>query len=295
MAWYPAAKKLELQPESDNQPAIRPTQFLLHSIVAPWTPERTYEYWRDSTNLESHFGLGYDGSLGQFIGTETRADATGAANRRADGSGAVSLESASNLQASDRWTDEQVESIIRLGVWLHQTHSIPLRICRTPDDPGFGYHRLFNAWNPDAHSCPGPARVTQFHNVVFPGIVARAKGTTTPTTPSTEDDMPTPADVWKADVIPATAPPYNNSDYAKNKTWSPSYALGSAVLTGRRTEAKVDALTKQLAATTAAITALAKLVGSGVDTAAVVAAVKAAATDAIEHAVIDVNINTKES
>lgn len=192
MAWYSGAKKMELQPESDAQPAIKPTQFILHSIVAPWTPERTYEYWRDSTNLESHFGLGYDGSLAQYIGTETRADATGAANRRADGSGAVSLESASNLQASDPWTDAQVETIIRLGVWLHEKHGIPLRICRTASDPGFGYHRLHAAWNPDAHSCPGPARVKQFHNVIFPGIVARATGATT----NEEDTMPTPKDVW---------------------------------------------------------------------------------------------------
>jgi len=188
MAWYPGAKKMELQPESDDQPAIRPTQFILHSIVAPWTPQRTYEYWRDSTNLESHFGLGYDGSLGQFIGTETRADANAAANRRADGTGAVSLESASNLEASDPWTGAQVEALISLGVWLHEKHGIPLRICRTADDPGFGYHRLFTAWNPSAHSCPGDARVKQFREVVFPGIVARAAGQTSP---PQEDDMPT--------------------------------------------------------------------------------------------------------
>src|ERR1043165_1811113 len=195
MAWYPGAVRMELQPESDNQPAIRPTQFILHSIVAPWTPERTYEYWRDSTNLESHFGLGYDGSLGQFIGTETRADANAAANRRADGTGAVSLESASNLEASDPWTGAQVEALISLGVWLHEKHGIPLRICRTADDPGFGYHRLFTAWNPSAHSCPGDTRIKQFREVVFPGIVARAAGATE------EDDMPlTDADANKVAI-----------------------------------------------------------------------------------------------
>jgi hypothetical protein len=176
MAWCPFVKKLELQPESDQQPAIRPTQFIVHSIAAPWTAQRTYEYWRDSTNLESHFGLGYDGSAAQFIGTQTRADANAAANLRPDGTGAVSLESASNLQASDPWTDEQVETLVRIGVWMHQEHGIPLRICRTWDDPGFGYHRMFPQWNPSGHSCPGDARAKQFHAVVFPRIVARAKG-----------------------------------------------------------------------------------------------------------------------
>ena len=183
MAWCPFAKKLELQPESDSQPAIDPTQFILHSIAAPWDEERIYEYWRDSTNLESHFGLDYDGSLGQFIGTETRADANYLANRRPDGTGAVSIETASNLKHTDPWTVEQLETLIRLGVWLHQEHGIPLRICRTASDPGYGYHRLFADWATGGTECPGDARVKQFREVVFPGIVARATGKTpAPTT-----------------------------------------------------------------------------------------------------------------
>jgi len=199
MAWYPGATKYELQPESDSQPAIKPTQFIMHSIIAPWTAKRTYEYWRDSTNLESHFGLGYEGDLGQFIGTETRADANYNANRRPDGTGAVSIETASNLQGSDPWTEQQVEELIKLGVWLHKTHGIPLRICRTGADPGFGYHRLHSDWTPSGTNCPGDARIAQFKTVVFPGIVARANGAPT----QEEDDVAlTPADIEKiADAL----------------------------------------------------------------------------------------------
>ncbi|MEJ8635907.1 N-acetylmuramoyl-L-alanine amidase [Streptomyces sp. MS2.AVA.5] len=186
MAWYPNATKYELQPESDSQPAIRPTQFILHSIAAPWTAKRVYEYWRDSTDLESHFGLGYAGDLGQFIGTETRADANYQANRRPDGTGAVSIETASNTSATDRWTDEQVERLIRLGAWLHHRHGIPLRICRTHNDPGYGYHRLHEEWAVGGTICPGNARVTQFREVVFPGIVAEAANPS----PPEEDEMP---------------------------------------------------------------------------------------------------------
>jgi hypothetical protein len=193
MAWCPFATRYELQPESDAQPAIRPTQFIVHSIIAPWTAKRTYEYWRDSTSLESHFGLGYAGDLGQFIGTETRADANAGANRRADGTGAVSCETASNTQGTDPWTAEQIEMLIQLGVWLHQRHGIPLRFCRTHDDPGFGYHRLFAQWSTSGTNCPGDARVKQFKEVVFPGIVARATGTSTPhkedTVALTDDDI----------------------------------------------------------------------------------------------------------
>lgn len=191
MAWYSGATKYELQPESDSQAAIRPTQFIVHSIIAPWTAKRVYEYWRDSTNLESHFGLGYEGDLGQFIGTETRADANAGANRRADGTGAVSIETASNLQGSDPWTAAQVEAMIRLGVWLHQRHGIPLRICRSHDDPGFGYHSMFPQWSTSGTACPGKARIEQFKKVVFPGIVARATGT------PEEDDVPTVSEIVK--------------------------------------------------------------------------------------------------
>ncbi|MEU9415148.1 N-acetylmuramoyl-L-alanine amidase [Streptomyces sp. NPDC048272] len=181
---------MELQPESDNQPAIVPTQFILHSIAATWTKERTYEYWDQSTNLESHFGQSYDGSIAQYIGTQTRADANFRANLRADGTGAVSIETASNDNHSDPWTDAQVEGLIRLGVWLHQTHGIPLRVCRTASDPGYGYHRLHADWAVSGTACPGDARVAQFKNIIFPGIVARANGQTAPL----EDDMPLTAD-----------------------------------------------------------------------------------------------------
>lgn len=201
MSWCPFAQKMELQPESDTQLSIVPTQVIFHSIAAPWTPSRIYEYWRDSTNLESHFGLGYNGSLGQFLGTQTRADANYGANRRPDGTGAISLESASNLDHTDPWTDEQIDTLIRVGVWAHQEHGIPLRKCRSASDPGFGYHRMYSEWSTGGTACPGDARVAQFHDIVFPGIVARANGEV-PTPP--EEEVPvlvsTPAAVAAIDV-----------------------------------------------------------------------------------------------
>ncbi|MFD3532001.1 N-acetylmuramoyl-L-alanine amidase [Streptomyces sp. NPDC058664] len=171
---------MELQPESDQQPAIRPTQFIMHSIAAPWTARRMYEYWRDSTNLDSTFGLGYAGDLGQYIGTETRADANYKANRRADGTGAVSIETASNLQHTDPWTDAQMEELAKLGVWLHEEHALPLRICRAWDDPGYGYHSLHPEWAVSGTACPGAARIQQFRAELFPEIVKRANEVETP-------------------------------------------------------------------------------------------------------------------
>ncbi|WP_030244186.1 peptidoglycan-binding protein [Streptomyces sp. NRRL S-350] len=176
MAWYPNARKLELQPESDAQPAIRPTQVIFHSIAAPWSGERTYQYWRDSTNLESHFYAGFGGEVYQYIGTETRADANMYANRRNDGTGAVSVETASNLDHSDPWTDAQIEALIGIGVWMHNQHGVPLRICQSWTDPGFGIHRMYPQWSQGGTACPGDVRAAQFRDRVFPGIVAAVNG-----------------------------------------------------------------------------------------------------------------------
>lgn len=245
MAWYPGATKYELQPESDSQPAIRPTQFIVHSIIAPWTAKRVYEYWRDSTNLESHFGLGYEGDLAQFIGTQTRADANAGANRRPDGTGAVSIETASNLQGSDPWTAEQVEELIRLGVWLHEEHSIPLRICRTHDDPGFGYHSLFPQWSTSGTACPGKARIDQFRRVVFPGIVARANGTSTP--PAQEDNVALTADEIKAigrQVVTGANGMKNPDDPAIE--WALSSYVGLTYKAARRMEADLSAVKERV-------------------------------------------------
>lgn len=167
MSWCPFAVKMELQPESDAQPAIVPTQFIVHSLAAPWTIEQTYSYWKNSTNLESHFGLGYDGRLGQYIGTQTRADANASANVRA-----ISLESAANTSNTDPWTDAQVDTLVRVLDWAATEHDIPRRLCRSWTDPGFGYHRLYSQWSTSGTYCPGDARVKQFNDIVLPRVIA---------------------------------------------------------------------------------------------------------------------------
>lgn len=174
MSFYMEATQLTLQPEQSSQAAIVPDQFIMHSIAAPWTAERVYQYWRDSTNLESHFGLGFVGDLAQYLSTTVRADANYQANRRPNGHGAVSIETASNLQHTDPWTSAQLDRLVELGVWLHKRHGIPLRVCRSWDDPGYGYHRLYPEWSVGGTGCPGDARVKQFHDIVFPRIVAAA-------------------------------------------------------------------------------------------------------------------------
>jgi peptidoglycan hydrolase-like protein with peptidoglycan-binding domain len=183
MSWYPDAVRLELQPEAHDQPSIRPTQLIFHSIVAPWDEHRLYAYWKNSTSLESHFGADFDGSLGQYLSTTTRADANYRANRRDDGTGALSVETASNTTATDPWTDEQLETLADLGAWAHRVHDIPLRSCRSGADPGFGIHRMHRDWSPSGTSCPGDKRAQQFHAELLPAIIAKAQKTPASTPP----------------------------------------------------------------------------------------------------------------
>lgn len=179
MSYYPGARKL-LLPENSTQVEITPTQLIFHSIAAPWTVQRMYEYWRDSTNLESHFGVSYDGDVGQFISTNVRADANASANVRA-----ISVETASNLDHTDPWTDEQVQALIRLGYWAHVEHGIPAQKPTTWNAAGMGYHRLFSSWSVGGTACPGDARVEQFNEVVLPGIQALIEnGGQSPTPPT---------------------------------------------------------------------------------------------------------------
>jgi len=246
MAWYPGAQKLELQPESDAQAAIRPTQLILHSIVANWTARRTYEFWRDSTNLESHFGIGYAvGDIAQYIGTETRADANAQANRRPDGTGAISVETASNSTATDPWNASQLEELIKLGVWAHQRHGVPLRICRSHSDPGFGYHSMFPQWSTSGTACPGPARIKQFRERVFPQIVARATGK--------EEVGMTPEQIYNAVFRLDKMTPPDGRATKENPTWAAESVLREAATRAARAEAtalrvekKLDALIARL-------------------------------------------------
>jgi hypothetical protein len=88
--------------------------------------------------------------------------------------------------------------------------------------------------------------------------------------------------VWGTDgAVPAPS-------YSTTKKDNPSWKASSLLVDVAQ---RVYAVQVAQAAQSAALTKLAALVGSGVDTKAVVAAVEKAITDAV----IDVNINTKES
>lgn len=159
-------------PETNTQRKIKARLFIMHSIIAPWSIERTREFWNESKVVtESHFGIGYDGRIGQYIDTGVRADANVDANNFA-----ISVETASNTSGTDPWNDKQVEALIDLGVHAALHDGIKVQIASSWDGSGFGYHRMFPQWSGGGTACPGTKRVQQFHDYIFPEIRRRVQG-----------------------------------------------------------------------------------------------------------------------
>jgi hypothetical protein len=174
MVWYPQAKHMPL-PEFSSQPAIHPTQVIFHSASNDFHMHGTYNYFKDNaTKVESHFGVlmapdpaGRDGEVWQFMDTDHRADAQADANPRA-----ISIETDSS--ASDAklgpWSPRVIDSLVELTVWLCGRYQIPVRQCPGPTQSGIGWHRLFPAWNPNDHYCPGAQREKQIRDIIIPRV-----------------------------------------------------------------------------------------------------------------------------
>lgn len=232
MPWYPEATKLEI-PESSSQPSIVPTQVIFHSLAAPWTIQRTYEYWRDSTSLESHFAIDYTGAVGQYVNTSVRADANYGANKRPDGTGAISVETASRTDSTDPWNSAQVEAAADLILWAHKTHGVPLRMCRSHSDPGIGYHRQFPEWSVSGTACPGNKRIEQLIETVLPLAIEKSS-------PPEEEKMPLYVNLGSSEtVVPFDSWTAINWDKEWNDEpdWhldegGPTFAFGPSRFTG---------------------------------------------------------------
>lgn len=174
MPFCPFATVGLLAGTSASRPAIRPTQIVVHTMEStPAAADRRFRRAdaRGHAVGQSHFGIGCDGRIVQWIDTMAQADATYQANRRADATGAIAV-STEGL-ASQPWTDAQLDALVRLHVWLMRTHrAIGRRMCRSAADPGLGHHALFGAWTGQATGCPGPLRMAQWREMLIPRVLA---------------------------------------------------------------------------------------------------------------------------
>lgn len=158
-------------PEAQAQARIRPTQMIAHSIVG--SARSAYNYFRDGTTIESHWIMTKAGEVWQLMEADRRADANYKANRWANGTGALSMETEDNRDPDrDPWTRAQIDRLIDWFCWGNATFGIPLVLPEGPADPGIGYHTLFpNHWtNVSGKSCPGRVRIEQFHDLILPAL-----------------------------------------------------------------------------------------------------------------------------
>lgn len=160
----------KLLPENASQPKITPRIAIAHSAAGRGS---LYSFFKNSSNLESHFWISEEGVIEQYIDTNTRADANLNANRFA-----ISIETESSPSATERWTEKQAAALVRLLDWICTTHNIPRALTKTWDGSGLGWHIQFGApgpWTPVSKSCPGPARIEQFKNEIVPAVARGVK------------------------------------------------------------------------------------------------------------------------
>jgi hypothetical protein len=177
-------------PENETQPAIVPTQFIVHTAVDAPGPTDLYNYFDNpGIGVESHFWLTKSGGLSQGIDTEVRADANLEANVRA-----ISIETEDDGDPEGNpWTEGQIDALIALGRWCVDRHDIPPILCPNPTAPGFGWHAMWSFRDPIRQigairspwtsslgkTCPGKTRSWQYRAYVLPAI---ARTTTKPPT-----------------------------------------------------------------------------------------------------------------
>lgn len=179
MAWYPLATKRPIAP-GPNDPPIEIIGAILH-VDAGNSPD-LYDYFsKHSGGIESHFHIPKAGPVIQMRDTHYEADANLkgnsfiASNGRRYGYASIETQ---GLEKGE-WNAHQLANIKAVLKWLSETHSFPLRVCKSSTHPGVGYHVMWGApgaWTPVAKSCPGPDRVRQFENVLTPWFEAGAPG-----------------------------------------------------------------------------------------------------------------------
>lgn len=155
-----------------NDPKIEAVGLTLHVAVSKSDDIHDY-FATQSGGLESHFYITFDGTIRQYRDTAYEADAQARGNSwiRPDGTrvGMISVETAG--LGDGKWTTDQLAAIKRLINWCDSAHKKFKTVPATEwNSGGIGYHSQFIEWNPNAHSCPGPQRVPQVKEIIWPWL-----------------------------------------------------------------------------------------------------------------------------
>lgn len=159
----------ELLPENNTQNRINPTTVICHRAVS--SAQDLYGYWNSpGVVLESHFYVGPDGTIYQYMDTNVRADANVQANAFA-----VSIETwdGGNTPDSMEWSPVQVYALKRLIKWICDVHGIKKGPATSWNGGGIGGHNWFpTEWADGPRGCPGTARNAQLRNDIIPAVAS---------------------------------------------------------------------------------------------------------------------------
>lgn len=176
--WLPGATRNPI-PQSATDPSIRVAGAVFHIAVTNATSLK--QQFENDGGIESTGYILQNGIVEQYRPLNVECDAQFAGNSWLEGTerwGLASFENQGGVPNGEGlWTPEQVTEIKAIIRFIHEQHGVPLRQCETPTGPGahgFGYHRLFDEWNVNHHSCPGDQRVAQWHRVIVPWLKAGA-------------------------------------------------------------------------------------------------------------------------
>ena len=167
--------RTRLLPENNTQPRINPRMVIVHSQAGRGS---LYNYWLSpsSKGLECHFWVAEDGRIEQYIDTHVRADANGQANGYA-----ISIETESSVQSTERWNPVQAAALLRLLDWICTTERIPRNLSTTATGTGISFHVQYGAPGPWTRAvgkiCPGPARIAQLKAEILPALGKMVAGT----------------------------------------------------------------------------------------------------------------------
>lgn len=203
MAMMPGAVNRLLSNQS-RQGKMRAYQGVcLHTMVGSLAGTDSMFQKGGTSGTESHFGVGENGEIYQWVDTAYTADANYL------GSGyVISIETADYGGSFGRWNTsgdnvpywnaKQIAAIVKIIVWACKTHDIPIRQMSDVTQRGIGYHamgvprnglpsKLMGTryqWSKyPGKVCPGRKRISQ-----IPEIVRLAQGGTTPATPTESTD-----------------------------------------------------------------------------------------------------------
>ena len=165
--WIPGALRKPLA--RGNDPTIVPVGAIFHIAVTE-APSLLADYQHRTDGVESTGYIRRDGTIEQYRPVTIRCDAQydgnafGWPRRR----GFTSWEGQG--MGDGVWTPEQLVAIKRIVLFHHLEWGVPLRQAPAWNRAGFGYHAMFDAWNKSHHSCPGPARIAQWHEHIAPNL-----------------------------------------------------------------------------------------------------------------------------